>query len=67
VERLVAAFGVRRLLYGSDWPVCTPLADYATVIGTARDLLGRMLASGDLDLVFGPNTVAVYAMDALLA
>ena len=30
------AFGVKRLMYGSDWPVCTAEADYTTVINLIR-------------------------------
>ncbi|MGW7662865.1 amidohydrolase family protein [Streptomyces sp. NPDC054756] len=32
------AFGPERLMYGSDWPVCTPAASYGQVLDTARAL-----------------------------
>jgi L-fuconolactonase len=40
VDTAVAAFGRERLVIGSDWPVCTLVAEYARVIELARSLLG---------------------------
>ncbi|WP_445050937.1 amidohydrolase family protein [Streptomyces sp. SAS_269] len=34
------AFGPGRLMFGSDWPVCTLAAGYARVCETARELRG---------------------------
>jgi L-fuconolactonase len=34
--RLVELFGPRRLMFGSDWPVCTLAASYDDVLGIAR-------------------------------
>lgn len=40
VEVAVAAFGPDRLMFGSDWPVCTLAASYAAVVGSLREVLG---------------------------
>ncbi|MFF0362195.1 amidohydrolase [Streptomyces sp. NA02536] len=55
------AFGPRRLLFGSDWPVCTLRADYATVLGIA-DTLTAGLSPAEKDAVFGGNAVRVYGL-----
>jgi L-fuconolactonase len=34
-------FGGDRLMFGSDWPVCTLAGDYAAVVGLVRDYLRR--------------------------
>ncbi|MBR8638373.1 amidohydrolase family protein [Streptomyces tuirus] len=34
----LAAFGPGRLMYGSDWPVCTLAASYGDILDIARDL-----------------------------
>jgi L-fuconolactonase len=35
-DRLLEAFGPRRLMFGSDWPVCTVAATYAEVLELAQ-------------------------------
>jgi L-fuconolactonase len=37
-DTLLAGFGPRRMLYGSDWPVCTLTTSYDDVLATAREL-----------------------------
>jgi L-fuconolactonase len=56
VERVVEWFGEDRLLFGSDWPVCTLAASYAEVYEAARSLLPSEAA-------FGANAVAIYGLE----
>ncbi len=35
------AFGPQRLMFGSDWPVCTPAASYEQVLATAQELTDK--------------------------
>lgn len=37
LDVVLDAFGPQRLMLGSDWPVCTCAADYATTVGIVRD------------------------------
>jgi L-fuconolactonase len=37
-ETALEAFGPDRLMFGSDWPVCTERATYAEVLGIAQEL-----------------------------
>jgi L-fuconolactonase len=56
VEKVVSWFGEDRLLFGSDWPVCTLAAGYAEVIETARALLPGSKP-------FGENAIRVYGLE----
>jgi L-fuconolactonase len=59
--RLCESFGPGRLMFGSDWPVCTLAASYHQVTGLARTLL-RELSPAEAEAVFGSNAVAVYGL-----
>jgi L-fuconolactonase len=41
-ERLLAVFGPRRLMFGSDWPVCTVAASYADVLKLAQAAIAQL-------------------------
>jgi len=43
-DTLLNAFGPERLMFGSDWPVCTLAASYRQVIGTAEELTSDLSA-----------------------
>ncbi len=51
-ETALDAFGPARLMFGSDWPVCTLAASYGDVLAAARDLTGQ-LSGGERAAVFG--------------
>ncbi|MEU2286276.1 amidohydrolase family protein [Streptomyces sp. NPDC013178] len=53
------AFGPHRLMYGSDWPVCTLAATYGDVLSAARELT-RALSAGERTQVFGTTATRVY-------
>ncbi len=55
----VARFGPDRLLFGSDWPVCTLAASYGQVLAAVR----RSLPPPDLEKIFWLNASAVYRLD----
>jgi L-fuconolactonase len=40
--RLIELFGSDRLMYGSDWPVCTLAASYSEVLELARDAIADL-------------------------
>lgn len=58
VAAAVAEFGSPRLMFGSDWPVCTLAASYDQV----KDGLGEILGGADPD-VFGRTAIAAYHLD----
>lgn len=62
MEVVLEAFTPQRLLFGSDWPVCTLSAEYADVVGIADDLVTR-LSADEQAAVRGGNAVRVYGLD----
>ncbi|MET9357803.1 amidohydrolase family protein [Streptomyces sp. NPDC006617] len=55
------AFGPRRLMFGSDWPVCTLAADYGDVVRAARDLTAHLAPAEQAD-VWAGTAGRVYRM-----
>ncbi|HTG40552.1 MAG TPA: amidohydrolase family protein [Methylomirabilota bacterium] len=61
VDSVVDWFGVERLMFGSDWPVCLLAASYAGVVEGLTQALG-VLSTGDEARIFGSNAVQVYGL-----
>jgi L-fuconolactonase len=59
VEPVVDWFGVERLMFGSDWPVCLLATSYAGAVEGLREALGT-LSSADEAAIFGLNAKRVY-------
>lgn len=60
VEHLLATFGPRRLLWGSDWPVVKLAADYSRWFDLADNLAG--LAGDERAALFGGNAIRFYGI-----
>jgi L-fuconolactonase len=58
-ETVLDAFGADRVLFGSDWPVCTLAAGYEQVVQTAEQLVAA-LDPAEREAVFGANARAAY-------
>ncbi len=61
-ERLLEWYGPGRLMFGSDWPVCTLAAGYERVHAAATELLAD-LSEHERAQVLGGTAVTVYALD----
>jgi len=61
VESVVGWFGVERLMFGSDWPVCLLAASYGAVVRGLAEALGT-LSKGDEAGIFGLNAGRVYGL-----
>jgi L-fuconolactonase len=62
LEVVFDAFGMDRVMLGSDWPVCLLAAsDYASVIGIVEDFT-KNFSESDKRKVFGENAVRFYAL-----
>ncbi|NJB72662.1 L-fuconolactonase [Saonia flava] len=59
MDIVVNAFGIDRILFGSDWPVCLVAAEYDEVVSIVEDYFGRF-KKGDQDKVMGINTKEFY-------
>jgi len=55
------AFTPRRLMFGSDWPVCTLAAGYARWVQTVEAWLQK-LSSDEQELIFGGTAAHVYRL-----
>jgi L-fuconolactonase len=61
IEVALDAFGPDRLMYGSDWPVCTLAGSYARVIGALRTVLGSIDDEVEARL-FGGSSAEFYGI-----
>jgi L-fuconolactonase len=59
LDVIADAFGARRLMIGSDWPVCTVSGDY---ISTMRVVIGYLesFPEADREAVLGGNCARFY-------
>lgn len=59
IDCIVNCFGMKRVMYGSDWPMCLVAASYKEVIKIAEDYFAPFPAS-DRQLFFGGNAQSFY-------
>ena len=62
VSKVVEWFGVQRLMFGSDWPVCLLAGSYHAVLAGLIDALPAM-SPAELDQVLGLNALRIYQLD----
>lgn len=60
-ETALDAFGPDRLMFGSDWPVCTLAASYGQVMAVAGEVTEE-LSSAERDAVFRGTAARVYGL-----
>ncbi|MDP6273343.1 MAG: amidohydrolase family protein [Dehalococcoidia bacterium] len=61
VANVIEMFGYDRLMFGSDWPVCTLAGTYEQVFQAAKQALGPM-SDANRDAVFGGNAEQFYGL-----
>ncbi len=54
-------FGPARMMFGSDWPVCTVAATYGDVMQAARDLTGD-LGDPEREAIFAGTATRLYRL-----
>lgn len=58
------AFGVERLMFGSDWPVCLVAAEYEQVLGIVQEYMKRVgFSENDQAKVLGQNAARFYRLE----
>ncbi|WP_321867234.1 amidohydrolase family protein [Paraburkholderia tropica] len=62
IAHLLACFGARRLMWGSDWPVLNLNGDYARWHDCAQHLFAD-LTDDERAAIFGGNAAAFYRLD----
>lgn len=60
-EVALECFGADRLMYGSDWPVCTVAAGYEEVLAAARELTSG-LSAAEREAVFAGTATRIYRL-----
>ncbi|HBO43021.1 MAG TPA: amidohydrolase [Planctomycetaceae bacterium] len=61
VQTALDAFGPKRLMFGSDWPVCTLAGSYEQVVDVLNDALGP-ISAGEQDDIFGGTAGRFYGL-----
>ncbi|MES2006171.1 MAG: amidohydrolase family protein [Bacteroidota bacterium] len=59
LDAVTNAFGTKRLMYGSDWPVCLVAASYAEMVSPVREYYARFSAA-EQEAVFAGNAINFY-------
>ena len=62
LDVVFSAFGINRLLYGSDWPVCVIAGGYNRALEILQ-LYASRLSQHEQDLFFGGNAISFYKLD----
>jgi len=62
MEILLEIFGPNRLLFGSDWPVCTVAAKYEQVLGIVTNFIS-FLSPAEQAHIMGQNAIAFYNLE----
>jgi L-fuconolactonase len=62
VEHVVSQFGYDRLMFGSDWPVCTLAGTYRQVVEALRQILDP-LPEAEARRLWGATAAEVYQLD----
>jgi L-fuconolactonase len=61
LDTIVELFGIKRILYGSDWPVCTLSASYSETYGIVKTYFDSF-SRGEQDDFFGGNAIRFYGL-----
>lgn len=61
LDVVVAAFGMKRLMFGSDWPVCLVAADYAQMLGITQAYFKNFSINEQEDF-YGGNAIRFYGL-----
>jgi L-fuconolactonase len=61
LDVVLEAFGAKRLMYGSDWPVCLLASDYARQHAVTDDYF-KALSAAERDAIMGANAIRFYGL-----
>jgi L-fuconolactonase len=62
VHHILGMFGSDRLMFGTDWPVCTLAGDYGRIVHTTKEILSSQLPSVKTD-IFGGTAKRFYSLN----
>ena len=61
IDVVLASFGPRRIMYGSDWPVMLLAGDYARWYGTVTNAVAK-LSKAEQDRIMGGTAAEAYGI-----
>jgi L-fuconolactonase len=61
IDVVLGAFGPRRIMYGSDWPVLLRVSDYARWFGTVNHAISK-LSKAEQGRIMGGTAVEAYGL-----
>ena len=61
IETIIDAFGISRVMFGSDWPVCLLAAEYRQVVKIVEDYIGTF-SRDEQEKIMGANAVEFYGI-----
>jgi L-fuconolactonase len=64
LDAALELFGAQRLMFGTDWPVCTLVASYAVTTKIIERWCSK-LSAADRDWLWGDTAAKVYGLDEL--
>jgi len=64
IDTVVEAFGMRRIMYGSDWPVCLVAASYKKVLEIVQEYFSSF-SQNEQQLFFGGNAIRFYNLETV--
>ncbi len=62
LDAVVKAFGTKRIMYGSDWPVCLLAGSYEKITGIVKNYFTGY-SKDEQDLFFGENAIRFYDLN----
>jgi len=62
IDTVVETFGIHRIMYGSDWPVCLVAASYKKVLDIVQEYFSSF-SKTEQELFFGGNAVRFYNLE----
>jgi L-fuconolactonase len=62
LDIIFETFGARRLMFGSDWPVCLTAGEYKDVVSLAGNYIDKLSTTEQM-LFWGGNAVEFYNLD----
>ena len=62
IHHIISEFGMDRIMFGSDWPVCLLAGSYDDVVHILNHALPKDMSESDLNKLFGENARRFYKL-----
>ena len=62
LEIVFEAFGAKRIMFGSDWPVCLVAAEYGSMTGIVSDYIAAF-SPAEKQMILGENAILFYHLE----